>query len=202
MDRQALFQRILQAVDDKAYFTPAAAVDAAQRPAMEEIARALSSADMDPGAVRALAQRLHQQGRIDRPHLLSALHVVAAHPRVRDYAEAARLAGEQEQAALELGGPHLEANLASVDRHRGVLAFLGKHYGVALDHFTRALERQRTAENLGNVLAALLRLGELEEAASIRAQVTRTLAPSVVRTLDDAIAQDPDLAALRTPEAS
>jgi Flp pilus assembly protein TadD len=134
--------------------------------------------------------------------MLSALHVVAASPRVKDYAEAARLAGEQEHAALEAGGPHLQTHLASVDRHRGVLAFLQHHYSVALDHFTRAIERERTPENLGNVLATLLRLGELDEADAILSQVQRSLPPAQVAELQRRIDIDPDLATLRAKEPS
>ncbi len=200
MDHSSLYERILKAVDERAYFTPADAVDPAQRDAMREIGARLHAPDMDPAALRPWIHRLHAEGRIDRVHLLSALHVVAASPKVADWSEAARLAGEQELAALELGGPHLDANLASVDRHRGVLAFLRGHHSVALDHFTRALERQRTAENVGNVLAALLKLGEIEEAEEILAQVRRTLSPSMVADLSRAIDTDPDLAALRGPE--
>jgi tetratricopeptide (TPR) repeat protein len=94
----------------------------------------------------------------------------------------------------------VEANLASVDRHRGVLAFLTGHPAVALDHFTRALERQRSPENVSNVLASLLKLGELEEAEAILGQVRRTMSPALVRELDSAIEQDPDLAVLRSVE--
>ncbi|MCB9682270.1 MAG: hypothetical protein H6733_12455 [Alphaproteobacteria bacterium] len=201
MDHAALLSRIMNAVDDRAYLTPTAAVDPTQKPVIEEIRRRLRASDFDAGRLRTWIARQHDEGRLDRVHMLSALHVVAAHPKVNDFSEAARLAGEQELAALELGGPHLEANLASVDRHRGVLAFLRRHYGVALDHFTRALERQRTPENVGNVLASLLRLGELEEAEAILAQVRRTLSPGMVAELDHAIASDPDLASLRPPEA-
>lgn len=200
MDHLALYARILKAVDERAYFTPADAVAPAQRDTMREIGARLHAADMDPDALRAWIHRLHADGRIDKVHLLSALHVVAASPKVADWAEAARLAGEQELAALDLGGPHLDANLASVDRHRGVLAFLRGHHAVALDHFTRALERQRTAENVGNVLASLLKLGEIEEAEEILAQVCRTLTPSMMSALQQAIDTDPDLAALRGPE--
>jgi hypothetical protein len=133
-------------------------------------------------------------------HYLSALHVIAAHPAVADYAEAARLCGEQEVAALELGGPLLHANLASVDRHRGVLAFLLSQPSVALDHFTRALERQHNVENLGNVLCALVALDADDEAADLVARV-RTNYPETFRAeLDRRIQSDPDLALLRTPE--
>lgn len=201
MDHLALYARILKAVDERAYFTPADAVDPAQRDTMRQIGTHLHAPGMDPAALRAQIRRLHDEGRIDKVHMLSALHVVAASPKVADWSEAARLAGEQELAALELGGPHLDANLASVDRHRGVLAFLRGHHAVALDHFTRALERQRTPENLGNVLAALLKLGEIEEAEEILAQVRRTLAPPMISELERAIDNDPDLAALRGPES-
>jgi tetratricopeptide (TPR) repeat protein len=201
MNYQALFSRILQAVDTDAYLTPTSGADPAQRESLNQIAQMLQASDLHVDEARATVHASYEAGRLDRPHMLSALHVIAASPRVADYAEAARLAGEQEYAALDLGGPHLQANLASVDRHRGVLAFVQKHYAVALDHFTRALERQRSPENLGNVLASLLRLGELEEASTILAQVTRSLSPALVRDLRRRIDIDPDLAVLRTSEA-
>ena len=105
--------------------------------------------------------------------------------------------GLQEMAALEQRGPRLDANLASVERHRGVLAFVQGHPDVALDYFTRALERERTSENLGNVLCALARLGELDEAGAILAQARGALSFELVRQLDERIQTDPDLAVLR-----
>lgn len=197
MDHERLFARIMQAVDVRAYRTPADAADPAQRAALQEVAEKLGDPTTDVEDLRAFVRQLHRDGRLDRVHMLSALGVIAAHPRVKDYAEAARLAGEQEFATLSLGGPHREHHLASVDRHRGVLAFLTGHAEIALDHFTRALERQRSAENLGNVLACLLRLGEFEEAEAIYAQVQQSVDDSTVRTLQRAIDEDPDLALLR-----
>jgi hypothetical protein len=137
-------------------------------------------------------------GRIDRVMMLSALHVIACHPSVADWEEAARLVGEQELAALELGGPNLEANLASVDRHRGVLAFLRKHYAVALDYFARALERQRSAENFTNVLCTLIRLGEEDEARTLLRQARRAFPPHLAAEIDRNVESDPDLSLLRT----
>lgn len=197
MDYQALFSRILQTVDEGAYLTPTSSVDPRQRPAIDEIRAALAAADLDPDSLKLTIKRMCVEGRIDRVNMLSALHVLAASPRVQDWTEAARLAGEQELAALDLGGTWLEANLASVDRHRGVLAFLRGHYAMALDHLTRALERQRTPENLGNVLCALLRLGELDEADGILAQARNHLPATFVADLDARIASDPDLSVLR-----
>ncbi|MEZ4323280.1 MAG: hypothetical protein R3F61_37800 [Myxococcota bacterium] len=201
MDFQQLFSRILQTVDESAYFTPVDHVDASQRAAAEAFQKAIQQPDFDPGVVRALVDRLAGRGHFDPVMRLSALHVIACHPRVRDYEEAARLVGEQEYAALDLGGPNLQANLASVDRHRGVLAFLKGHHEVALDYFARALERQRTAENVGNVLCTLLAMGEAEEAASLLGQVRGAFPRALVEQLNDSISRDPDLAALRS-EAS
>lgn len=200
MNLRALLDQILQTVDAQAYRTPADHVDPRQRETLAEVARQIGAPDFDPAATRAFIEARHAAGRLDRVHYLSALHVVAASPRVADWALAARLAGEQELAALELGGPNLQANLASVDRHRGVLAYLRGHYETALDYFSRALERQRTAENLGNVLCALVRLGELDEARALYAQIRSTLPVHVVRDLDAMVAEDPDLATIR-PEA-
>src|SRR5678816_331667 len=140
MDYQALFARILQTVDSSAYLTPSSQVDGPQREALAKVEAAIQASDFDAEATRRLVRRLNAEGRIDRVKMLSALHVVACHPSVADWEEAARLVGE----------PYLQSNLASVERHRGVLAFLRHHHEVALEYFTRALERERSAENLGN----------------------------------------------------
>lgn len=200
MDYQAILDRILNSVDQDAYLTPSTQVDPEQREAMARVGQLLQSPRFEPEQARALVERLHDEGRIDPVMRLSALHVIAAHPAVGDYALAARLAGEQELAALELGGPNLQANLASADRHRGVVAFLRGHTAIALDYFARALERERTAENLGNVLCALLRLGELEDAAALLAQIRGAYPARVVAELAARIETDPDLALLRDEE--
>jgi tetratricopeptide (TPR) repeat protein len=198
MNYEALFARILDTVDDEAYLTPSASVDRKQRSAVTRIGEAIQSPNFDAEHVRALIERLGEAGHIDRVMALSALHVVACHPRVKDWEEAARLVGEQEFAALELGGPNLANNLASVDRHRGVLAFMRGHYEVALDYFARALERQRSAENLQNILATLLRLGDENEALDLLKRVRTSFPTTLVGELNRAIDADPDLALLRT----
>lgn len=198
MDFQQLFSRILQTVDEAAYFTPVEHVDAAQRAAVDAVREAMARSDFQPDAVRGLIERLATRGHLDPVMRLSALHVVACHPAVADYEEAARLVGEQEFAALTLGGPNLQANLASVDRHRGVLAFVRGHHEVALDYFARALERQRTAENVGNVLCTLCAMGEFGEARDLLTQVRSAFPASLVAQLEDSISRDPDLAPLRS----
>jgi tetratricopeptide (TPR) repeat protein len=202
MDLESLFDRLLQAVDEQAYLTPSDHVEPAQRRALDEIATALRAPGFRAEQVRSLIRRLYERGQIDRVMLYSALHVVAAHPAVADWAEAARLAGEQEQAALELGGPALQANLASVERHRGVVAFLQGHHEVALDYFSRAFERQHSAENLGNVLCCLLALGEHDDAHDLYARVRHSFPRDLVHALEARVQQDPDLALLRTAPSS
>jgi tetratricopeptide (TPR) repeat protein len=198
MDYQAIYARILATVDQRAYLTPAMAVDAAQRASMHEIERVMQSGDFEARIARAMAVRYFDEGRIDKVMLLSALHVIACHPRVADWEEAARLVGQQEYAALEMGGPRLQDNLASVDRHRGVLAFIRGHYEVALDYFSRTLERQRSAENLQNILCTLLKLDEEDEAAELLAQIRRSFPHELVDEIDHAVQTDPDLALLRS----
>ena len=195
IDYQALLDRILDAVDQRAYFTPTAHLGAGRLPKFEEL---LARADLDPDEARAYVHREHAAGRIDRVVLLSALHAIACHPAVAEWEEAARLVGEQELAALELGGPRLQQNLASVDRHRGVLAFLRGHFEVALDYFARAFERERSAENLTNILCTMLRLGEEEEAWDLLREVRRAFPQALVEEIDRNIESDPDLALLRT----
>lgn len=198
MDFQQLFSRILDAVDTEAYFHPTSTVSESQQAAVRAIQEATADAKVAPEAVRKLIDRLHDRGHIDAVVRLSALHVLACHPRVGDYEEAARLVGEQEFVALQLGGPSLQRNLASVDRHRGVIAFLKGHHEVALDYFARALERERTAENVGNVLCTLCAMGEFEEAEGLLAQVRQHFPRALVQDLDETIQRDPDLAPLRT----
>lgn len=202
LDYRLLLDRVLKTVDQSAYLTPASHVEPRQRTAMREIEVAIQARDFSAENVRGLVRRLYTEGRIDRVMMLSALHVIAAHPTVRDWVEAARLAGEQEVAALELGGPDLNHNLASVDRHRGVLAFMMGHHAVALDHLGRALERQHNVENLGNVLCALLALGEEEDARDLVSRVTASWPANFTSELNRRIAADPDLALLQTPEVS
>lgn len=197
MDYNALFDRILGQVDQAAYMPLADVVDPEQRAPMAEVESQIRTPSIPAEVTESLIQRLHHDGRIDRVHMLSALHVLSASPKVRNLDAAAQFVAEQEMAALALGGPRLGANLASVDRHRGVLAFLQGHFGVALDYFSRAFERQHTAGNLCNVLASLIRLGDTNEARDLLKQVRSSLAPGLVADLNRLIETDPDLALLR-----
>ncbi len=196
MNYQALLDRIMHAVDGDAYVVDASLISPAQREAMTRIGQSLDQ--LGPEAARALALEFHEAGKIDRVAFHNALHVVAASPQVADHAEAARQVALQEDAALEVGGPELQQNLASIDRHRGVLAFQKKRYAVALDYFSRAFERQRAAGNLANVLATLLRLGDEADAVSLLGEIRASFPAQLVAGLDHFIASDPDLALLRT----
>jgi tetratricopeptide (TPR) repeat protein len=197
LDYAALYERILGRVDEQAYLPLADVVDPEQQAGMTEIERSIRDQSMSADAVEALIRVLHRDNRIDTVHMLSALHVLSASPKVSDHNLAAKYAAEQEMAAMALGGPRLQANLASVDRHRGVLAYLQGHYGVALDYFSRAFERQHTAGNLSNVLATLIRLGDVDEARALAKQVRSALAVDLISDLNQIIEQDPDLALLR-----
>lgn len=198
MDYRHILGRIRSTVRRGTYLVPSATVPPAQREALAEVAAGIASGDVDPELLHRRIQQLHAAGRIDRVMKLSALGALAASPQVADYAEAARLAGQQELVALDEGGPHRDTYLASADRHRGVLAYLLGQYGVALEWFTRALERERTAENLGNVLSTLLRLGEHDEAEALLERV-RTWFPHEIRDeLEQRIGTDDDLARLRS----
>ncbi len=202
MSRDALFARILHAVDRKAYFTPTTAVDPAQREALDLVRHAMAQPGFVAADVQALIHDLEARGRIDRLRALSASCVLASHPSVADYALAGRLCGEQEVEALRVGGSVLDANLASVARHRGVVAFLLDQPEVALEHFTLAFERQRTPENLGNVLAALCRQGLLDEADHFVVQARASMSVSFTQELDAIVDHDPDLAVLRYSESA
>ncbi|MEZ4323283.1 MAG: hypothetical protein R3F61_37815 [Myxococcota bacterium] len=196
MPYERILDRLHHAVQSgQDYLVPVDRVPAAARVAAGEITRVLS--EEGAAAARARAHALHEAGRLDDITLLSALQVIAASPGVRDLAEASRLAALQEFTALEAGGPDLEDRLASADRHRGVVAFLMGRYEVALDWFTHAFERQRTPENVGNVLAALLALGDRDEAAELLDTVRTRFPQAFATELDHRIASDTDLMELR-----
>lgn len=197
MDHRTTFRRIVEALDQGSYLTPTRGVPDDDRAAVAEVAELLHDDVVEPDRVRLRIHQLHAAGRLSHGTKLSALGVLAASPRVRDFAEASRLAGQQELVALDARGPDRDRQLASADRHRGVLAFLMGHPQVALDWFGRAFERERSAENLGNVLAALLKLGRLAEASSLYAQATCRLEPAVAEDLRARVRDDLDLAALR-----
>jgi len=200
VDYDALFERILGQVDQAAYIALADVVDPSQRNAMVEIEGQLRDPNIAPHTTEAFIKRFHQDGLIDRVHMLSALHVLSASPKVGDFELAAKYVAEQEMAAMAQGGPRLTVNLASVDRHRGVLAFMQGHFAVALDYFSRAFERQHSAGNLSNVLATLIRLGDVQEAKDLLKQIRGGFASDLVADLNQMIHKDPDLALLRSEE--
>ena len=185
--------RIRSAVSSGSYLAPTDRVPPSQRPWVDQISAAIASADADPDQIRVRIHQLEAAGRIDRVVKLSALSVLAASPLVRDYTEAARLAGQQELAALDLGGAWCDTHLASAARHRGVVCFLLGHHAAALDWFTRSLELERTTENVGNVLAALLALGEAEEARDVVVSLRDSLPAEAWGELRSRIERDEDL---------
>lgn len=197
MDYNAILDRILDTVDHEAYRYTGAHLTAQDAEAQAAVHAGLADDSVDVATIRALVERMHADGSIDDVVRLSLLYVIAAHPRVKDYQEAARLTGEREFAAWRRGGSDLQAQLAGVDRHRGALAFLLGHYEQALDHFARALERERTPNNLQNVLATLLRLGEETDARNLLVQIRSSYPKGAVDALEGIIQQDPDLALLR-----
>lgn len=198
MDYERILGRIRATLDEGAYLTPSHRVPQDDRAALDEVGRLLHDDAIEGAEVRRRIQQLHGAGRLSRATKLSALCVLASSPKVRDFAEASRLAGQQELVALEEGGSERETRLASADRHRGVLAFLMGRPSVALDWFCRAFEREASAENLGNILAALLRLGDRDAALSLVGQASCQLEPDELAALGDRIAIDGDLAALRS----
>ncbi|MCB9687629.1 MAG: hypothetical protein H6735_21490 [Alphaproteobacteria bacterium] len=196
VDVRALVSRIRSAVTGGSYLAPADQVPPSMRRAIEAISEELARPDADADTIRVRIHQLEAAGRIDRPMKLSALSVLAASPLVRDYVEAARLASQQEFAALDEGGPWRDTYLASSARHRGVITFLLGHHGTALDWFTRALELERTPENVGNVLAALLALGEVEDAVELTSSMRASLPAEVWAALSERIERDADLVRL------
>jgi tetratricopeptide (TPR) repeat protein len=202
MDYNAILERILNTVDREAYRFSGSHLSQPDAAAQKKVHEALANPSIDLDLIQRMVDQFHANGEIDEISRLSLLFVIAAHPRAKDYARAGRLLGERETAVWERAergnnDAEIERLLAAVDRHRGALAFLMGRYAHALDHFARALERERIADNLQNVLATLLRLGEEDDARELLGQVRQSYPAPVVEHLDRVIQEDPDLALLR-----
>jgi tetratricopeptide (TPR) repeat protein len=191
-----ILDRIRTTLAASTYLTPVAGVPPEQQSALRSIGESIE-AGADPEVVRRRIHQLHAAGRIDRVMMLSALGVLSASPLLRDWEEAARLASQQEFAALDAGGPYQQRYLASAYRHRGVIAFLCGWYPNALEWFGRALDREPSPQNLGNVLATLIRLGDLGEARRLTDAADRSWPEPLRLDLRQRIDQDDDLARLR-----
>jgi len=194
---QSILQRIRDAVTGSPYVVPTAHLDPEQRAVLDGLVAALATPGFDVDDGRRQVECWYQEGTLDRPMKYSALGVIAASPAVCDLQAATELASLQELAALDLGGSQLGVRLASVDRHRGVIAFLMGRYEIALEGFVRAMERERSAENLCNVLSTLLKVGEEDEARALLARI-RSAFPDTIRAgVEQAMARDDDLRLLR-----
>ncbi len=191
-----ILERIRAAIgSDESYIVPTNHLEAREREALTGVMQVFER--VGASAARQEVEAAHRDGRIDHILRLSALGVIAAHPDVRDYAEASRLASAQEFAALGSPEPRRSVYVASAHRHRGVIAFFMERYEVALERFTSALERERSAENLGNVMAALARLGDEAEARALRDRIRTHFPEALVEAVEARIALDADLRVLR-----
>ena len=197
LNRRDAIARIRRAIGEPSYLVPTDGVASRYRDRLSELATWMATPDFDGEVARRRVQDWRERGLLDDEHTWSALAVIYTHPRVRNFREAARCIALQESAAMAASGEHLAAALGSVERHRGVLAWSMGHVEVALDCFVAALERERTAENLGNVMAALVRLDELEQAQELLDDARRGFPAALVEDLERRVASDEDLAPLR-----
>ena len=197
MQTNPTYRRIEEALARPGYFVPTDQVEDRFRDPLSRLADWMARPDFDGDLAEAMVRRWRDEGLLDDERMWSALSVVCTHPAVRRYQEASRCIALQESAALDRGGPELDRALASVERHRGVLAWSMGRPSVALECFVRALERERSAENLGNVLAALVKTGEIDHARGLLDQVRDSFPPTLSEALGHRVAVDDDLLALR-----
>lgn len=191
------YRRVAEALHRPSYLVPTGQVHARYRVPLARLSEWMARPDFDGELAMAMIQRWRDEGVLDDERMWSAMSVVCTHPRVRQYREAARCIALQENAAMTQGGERLEAAMASVERHRGVLAFAMGRYEVALECFIRALERERTDENLGNVLVAMVRTGDVEQAEQLLEHVREHFPGDLTEALERRIDVDEDLEILR-----
>lgn len=198
MDFDALLDRVLLAVDRKAFVTPTDGIDDPDEiRVLEPIFEALGEGGFDVDVLRAEVEVLRARNLISERRAVILLQTIAAHPEVEDLDELSRLIAREERIVLTDGGPRLQARMAVVDHHRAVHAFLMGHLEVALDLETRSAAARPWGDSLANILIILLRLDQEDRARSmlrhLRARFPRPLVAQVERYIN----QDPDLALLR-----
>jgi len=198
MDFDALLDRVLLAVDRKAFVTPTDGIDDPDEVrVLEPIFEVLGAGGFDAGILRAEVEVLRARGLISDRRAVILLQTIAAHPEVEDLDELARLIGREEHIVLSEGGPRLKARMAVVDHHRAVHAFLMGHLEVALDLETRSAAARPWGDSLANILIILLRLDQEDRARSMLRRVRARFPRPLVAQVERYIHQDPDLALLR-----
>lgn len=146
-----------------------------------------------PDEVRALVEAHHAQGRIGLLARLEWLTLLASRPDVQDWPGAMRLLGEMERLTWTMDDERRNQNLASIARHRGVVAYLEGHYSVALEYFLDAVNRVLTLPNIHNLLCVTLRLSGRDAAQGLYAYIQSLIPEDAARDLAERIHQDPDL---------
>jgi len=198
MDFDALLDRVLAAVDHKAFVTPMAGIDDPVEVALlEPVFAGLGDETPDIEGLRSQVRALADAGKITERRACILLQTIAAHPACEDLRELARLIGDEEHLVLRDGGPRQAARLAVVDHHRGVHAFLMGRYEHALELETRSASARPWGDSLANILIILLRLDQEARAIEMLASIRRRFPLDLVRQVERYIRQDPDLALLR-----
>ncbi len=198
MDFDALLDRVLLAVDRKAFVTPTDGIDDPDEVrVLEPIFELLAEGGFDVDVLRAEVEVLRARNLITERRATILLQTVAAHPEVEDLDELSRLIGREEHLVLRDGGPRLQARMAVVDHHRAVHAFLMGHLEIALDLETRSAAARPWGDSLANILIILLRLDQEDRARSMLRHLRARFPRSLVAQVERYIHQDPDLALLR-----
>ena len=164
--------------------------------ALAGLAEQIAQPQLEPARWASQVRAWRADGLLDEVQMYAALAAIAIHPSVRDYREASRCIALQEVAVLS-GSGDVKDLLAAVERHRGVLACCMGRPSIALECFTRAVTLDRTPQNMANVLAVLLLLGDVTEAKQLLAEVRRGFPPAFRVGLDVLVATDDGLLLLR-----
>ena len=198
VDFDALLDRVLLAVDRKAFVTPTDGIDDPDEVrVLEPIFEVLGAGGFDVEILRAEVEVLRARALISERRAVILLQTIAAHPEVEDLDELARLIGKEEHIVLTEGGPRVQARMAVVDHHRAVHAFLMGHLEVALDLETRSAAARPWGDSLANILIILLRLDQEDRARSMLRRLRARFPRPLVAQVERYIHQDPDLALLR-----
>ena len=198
MDFDALLDRVLLAVDRKAFVTPTDGIDDPDEVRMlEPIFEALGAGGFDPDVLRGEIEVLRARGLVSDRRAVILQQTIAAHPEVEDLDGLSALIGREEHIVLAEGGPRLAARMAVVDHHRAVHAFLMGHLEIALDLETRSAAARPWGDSLANILIILLRLDQEHRARALLRQLRARFPRPLVAQVERYIHQDPDLALLR-----
>lgn len=211
-DYRALMDMVLRQVRGHSHLMPVDDLAREERPIAKEVLQllapphgaALAGWRLDPERTAEARNRiaaLRQDGRISESLAERLLCAIAGHPEVSDYDAVEAHAAKVELLAADARGDERSRRLAAAQRHRGIAACRTDRLDEGLELFQKAFALWPSAQNMSNILGALLMNDQLDEARALLRQLEGEHPEEAARLHEEHIAVDPDLIQLRKADS-